>query len=168
MCNFISWIEYDNKNYFLTSKDLETKEGRKLLQKDVRDDICGHGAIRAYYSELKNLGINKECEDFSSPKNFPNDIIRAIKTGQFEDIGICLDILNDKGKKEYDKIKAIARAEYDKIEAIARAEYDKIEAPAWAEYDKIKAIAWAEYDKIKASAFWKIAKQKKYRIGAWK
>ena len=135
MCEFISWIEYDSKNYFLTSKDLETKEGKKLLQKDVKADICGHGAIRAYYPELKNLGINREVIDFSTPLNFPNDIIRAIKTGQFEDIGICIDILNDKGKKEY---------------------------------KKIKQPACAEYEKIKQSAFWKIAKQKKYRIGIWK
>jgi len=111
MCQFISWIEHDNHNYFLTTKDLETKEGKKLLQKDVRDDIQGHGAIRAYYPELKNMGINKECEDFSNPNNFPNDIIRAIKTGQFEDIGICTDILNDKGKRKYEKIEQPALAE---------------------------------------------------------
>jgi len=39
MCNFISWIEYDGKNYFIKNSDLETKEGKKLLAKDVIDDL---------------------------------------------------------------------------------------------------------------------------------
>jgi hypothetical protein len=119
MCEFISWIEYGNKNYFLTKNDLNTKEGRKLLQPDVIADLCGHGTIRVYYPELKDLGINKESTNFSNPNNFPDDIIKAIKTGQFEGIGICLDILNDEGKKKYEEIKAPAWKKYEEIEAPA-------------------------------------------------
>ena len=54
MCEFVSWIEYDGEEYFLTNADLETKAGRQLLKSDVRDDLCGHGAIMAYYPELKD------------------------------------------------------------------------------------------------------------------
>ena len=97
MCVFISWKEYNGKNYFITSADLETKAGKELLKPEVIDALCGHGAIDHYYPELKNKGENKECSDFSSPDNFPEDIAKAIKQGEFNGIGICLDILNADG-----------------------------------------------------------------------
>jgi len=52
---------------------LDTKEGRAVYPK-IKDDICGHGAIREYYSELKGKGIEKECVDFSTPDTFPNSL----------------------------------------------------------------------------------------------
>ena len=53
MCEFISWIEYEKKNYFLTDKDLESKEGKSLIKflgSSFREDIKGHGAIRTYFN----------------------------------------------------------------------------------------------------------------------
>ena len=146
MCQFISWKSYKGKNYFLTDSDLETKEGKKLLKKEVKDDLCGHGALQHYYPELEFKGISFECSDFSDPKNFPKEIVRSIKQGKLSRFGIALGILNDRGM----------------------AEYEKIEQSAWAEYEKIKQPALAEYKKIKQPAFWKIAKQKKYRKDNWK
>jgi hypothetical protein len=98
MCDFISWKEYKGKNYFLQNSDLDTKEGKKLLKPEVKSDICGHGTIESYYPELKDKGVKKECTDFSSPSNFPKEIVIAIKKGKLSCIGICLDVLNDKGK----------------------------------------------------------------------
>ena len=157
MCQFASWVEFKGKNYFLTNNDLDTKEGKKLLLPQYKDDIKGHGAIRQYYPELKNKGNNKECEDFSTPANFPKDLVKAIKQGKLSRIGICLDVLNAQGKREYLK-----------IEQPAYAEYQKIEQTAWAEYEKIQQTAYAEYYKIKQTAFSKIVSQKKYRTLLWK
>ena len=200
MCEFISWIEYEKKNYFLTDKDLESKEGKSLLKflgSNWKEDIKGHGAIRTYFNggkqeigkKLTSWGKEKENTDLSSPDNFPDDIVQAIKEGRMSRIGFSLDLLNDEGKlkyykitdqalAEYNKIKDQALAEYNKITDQAWAEYNKIKDPAWAEYNKIKDPAWAEYNKIKDQALaeyykikdpagWKLFAQKKYRNLLW-
>jgi len=152
MCEFVSWVEYNDEIYFLQNKDLGTKEGELLLRPEVIDDLCGHGAIRSYYPELKNKGANKECVNFSSPANFPAEIVEGIKTGVLSRIGICLEVLTIKGRAEYEKIKQPAMAEYRKIEQSAWAEYRKIKQSARAEYEKIEQSAWAEYEKIEQPA----------------
>ena len=176
MCDFISWIEREGHIYLFTNKELNTKEGRKI-QKGLKDnDVRGHGVIREYWG-LKD-GVNKECEDFSTPDNFPKEIVKAVKLGQYSEIGFNLDLLNSAGKAEYEKIRQpalveykkieqSALAEYEKIEQPALAEYEKIEQPALAEYKKIEQPAWAEYEKIKQTAFWDIFKHKKYRNKKW-
>lgn len=82
MCNFISWIEFAGEVLFLKDSDLElwnkSKDKPKIPDKSER---CGHGAIRLYYGLKENDGIQKECTDFSKPSNFPNEIIKAIKSG---------------------------------------------------------------------------------------
>ena len=177
MCEFISWIEYEKKNYFLTDKDLESKEGKSLIKflgSSFREDIKGHGAIRTYFNggnqELgKKLqwGKEKENTDLSSPNNLPAEIVQAIKEGRMSRIGMSLDLLNDKGIEKYKKITEPAWAEYKKIKDQAWAEYKKITDQAWAEYKKIKDQALAEYNKIKDQAFWKIFAQNKYRNPLW-
>ena len=188
MCEFISWIEYENKNYFLTDKDLESKEGKSLIKflgSNFQEDIKGHGAIRIYLNggnqelgEKLQWGKERENTDLSSPDNFPPEIVLAIKEGRMSRIGMSLDLLNDKGKEKYNKIKDQALAEYNKIKDPALAEYNKIIDQALAEYNKIKDQAWAEYNKIKDQAlaeynkitdqaFWKIFSQKKYRNPLW-
>jgi len=158
MCQFVSWKKHENKVYFLTNSDLETKEGKKLLKAEVIDDLCGHGVIESFYPELKGKGENLECTDFSTPKNFPKEIIKALKEGKLSRIGEALDILNKAGRAEYNKIKQSAWAEYLKIVQSARAEYDKIVQPAWAKYFKIKQSALAKYRKIEQSAWAKYLK----------
>ena len=144
MCEFISWIEYEKKNYFLTDKDLESKEGKSLIKflgNNFKEDIKGHGAIRTYFNggnqELgKKLqwGQERENTDLSSPNNFPPEIVLAIKEGRMSRIGMSLDLLNDEGKRKY---------------------------------NKIKDPVLAEYNKITDPAFWKIFSQKKYRNPLW-
>lgn len=47
----------------------------------ARDDLRGHGAIRYFYG-LKG-GENVEYRDFSSPSNFPVELITKIIDGEF-------------------------------------------------------------------------------------
>jgi len=153
MCQFISWKEYKGKSYFLTDSDLNTKEGRELLKPEYKADIKGHGAIEHYYPELKGKGHDKECTDFSTPANFPKEIVKAIKEGRFVNFGICEQILNEKGKAEYLRIKQPAYAKYEKIQQSARVEYKKIQQPAYAKYEKIQQSAYAKYKKIEQPAW---------------
>jgi len=159
MCEFISWIEKDGKNYFLTSADLASKRGIELREHcGDDDDLVGHGALRWFYGGFEG-GVQRECTDFSTPLNFPAEIVEAIKAGKFRGMGCPVGLLNDAARAEFDKIvdparaecvKIVnaARAEYDKVRYAARAEYDKIVDAAWAERDKIVNAAWAEFDKI--------------------
>ena len=119
MCEFVSWKKYKEEVYFLTDADLATKAGKRLLAPEVKADITGHGAIEAYYPELKGKGQNLECTDFSTPANFPPQIVDAIKKGKLSQIGICLDILNAAGIAKYEKIQQSASAEYLKIQQSA-------------------------------------------------
>jgi len=168
MCNFISWIEHKGNVYFLDDSKLNTRQGKELLRPEYISDLSGHGAIRHFYSELGDKGINRECENFTTPNNFPPVIVSAIKKGKFINFGICLNILTQPARAEYEKIEQPARAEYEKIKQPAWAEYEKITQSAWAEYEKIKQPAWAEYEKIKQPAFWRIARKKENRINVWK
>ena len=146
MCEFVSWVEKDGKVFFLTGEDVfETKRGKEL-QKYCKsaDDFPGHGAIRWYYNFTG--GTDKECTDFSSPDNFPNEIVAAIKSGKMRGLSIEEQLLTRP----------------------AWAEYEKIEQPAWAEYEKIEQLALAEYKKIRQSAFWDLSMNKKNRNKVWR
>ena len=88
MCEFVSWVEHEDKLYYLTANLLNTKEGRALkkhLGTAYAEDIKGHGAIEHYFG-IK--GKHCECTDFSSPNNFPAEIVKAMKSGAFRGIGI--------------------------------------------------------------------------------
>ena len=164
MCHFISWIELNKEIYFLDDLKLNTKEGRKLLNAEYKDDILGHGAIRHYYPELGDRGKDYECEYFSSPDNFPGEIVEAIKKGLFRGFSVATGILTESAWAEYDKIERAAWAEYEEIEQSALAEKVKIGRPAWAEYGKITRAASAEYGKIRESA---LDEYKKIEQAAW-
>ena len=147
MCNFISTIKSNNEHFYLTKNDLKGKKFKEFKEynKDFwQEEICGHGAINFFYPDV--TGEHWECEDFSSQKNFPSCVVKDIKNGSFRGIGICIDILNNKGKKKCNKVTQSARAEYEKI----------------------RQSALAEYDKVEQSAFWDIAIQRKYRNKKWK
>ena len=148
MCQFVSTKKVGDQHFYLTKADLKKKRFAEFKKYNLRwsDDIMGHGAIEFFYPELKGKGVHWECDDFSSPRNFPDCVVEDIKKGKFEGIGICLDILNEKGKEEC----------------------EKIQQPARKEYEKIQQSAWEKYEKIQQSAFWKIAKQAKYRKKEWK
>ena len=180
MCNFISAIKTEKEYFYLTKDDLKGKRFKVFKEYNGdywQSEVCGHGAIGFFYPDVK--GEHWECKDFSSQDNFPKCIVEDIKKGNLRGIGICVGILNNKGKKkykkiqqtayaEYLKIKKPALAEYNKIKQSTLAEYNKINQPALAKYDKIEQSAYAEYLKIQQSAFWDIAIQRKFRNRKWK
>jgi len=197
MCEFISWIEVDRDGerhvFYLTQRELASKRGRKL-RKRIGDDINGHGAIREYYELGVSVGRNLECDDFSTPSNFPGEIVQDLKDGAFRGFGVGMELLTqpawdeyekirqpalDEYEKieqpawdEYEKIRQAALDEYEKIEQPALDEYEKIEQPAWDEYEKIRQPAWDEYwdeyKKIRQPAFWDLFAKPENRAEQWK
>src|SRR5574337_117944 len=157
MCDFISWIEFKSDILFLTYHDIfETERGKELrVYCQSADDLIGHGAIRWYY-DIKG-GKERECTDFSTPANFPERIIRALKNGEFSGLAIAPQLLEQS-----------AWAEYEKVIQPALAEYDKVRQSAWAEYDKVRQSAWAEYEKVRQKRFWGLFETPENRIEAWR
>jgi len=171
MCQLVSWIEKDKKLYYLTHDLIwNTKRGKEYLDylgnsPYALGDLPGHGAIRWYF-ELEG-GTEKEVNDFSKPKNFPDEIVGAIKGGEFRGLGTPEGLLKQSAREEYQKIRQSAYEEYQKIRQLAREEYEKIEQPAYAEYQKIRQSAYEEYQKIRQSAFWDLFADTKNRVKAW-
>ena len=76
MCEFISWINFEGKLYFLTDADIFSDYGKKILSTKDNDPI-GHTAIRIYYN-LKH-GEQHECQDVWNPSKFPPEIAEKLK-----------------------------------------------------------------------------------------
>ena len=179
MCEFVSWIEKDGKNYFLTGADLASKRG-KALRKHCRsdDDLPGHGAIRWFYGEFTG-GIDKEHTDFRNPKRFPPEIVEAIKGGLMRGMATPQGLLSQAAYAEYRKVTQAAYAEYRKVTQAAYAEYEKVTQPAEAEYRKVTQPAYAEYEKVTQAAeaeyrkvtqpaFWDLFADPQNREHAWR
>ena len=164
MCNFISWIEYKDEILYMTDRDLETSRGKKLSRDIGFEDIAGHGAIRSFFNIPDGKGTDRESTDFSTPDNFPQDIVRDVKKGLFTRCGVALQILTPPALAEYKEIEHSAWTKYKKIEQPAWAKYKEIEQPAWAKYKGIKHSVWANYKQIKYSAW---AKYKEIEQPAW-
>jgi len=162
MCDFLSWIETPEKNYYITGNQLNTTRG-KMLQAECgsTDDTVGHGFIRLYYGLANNFGVNKECTDFSKPKNFPDEIAQAIKDGKFRGLAIVPKLLTKKALAEYKKVWQPAYAELKKIRQPAYAELKKIRKSAYAECEKVWQPAYAEYEKIRQPAYTECEKIRK-------
>lgn len=88
MCEFISWKEIKTADggaeiLFLTHDDIfNTSRGAELRKYNTLDDLTGHGAIAWYYYLPNNKSVDRECTDFSSPDNFPPEIVSALKAGK--------------------------------------------------------------------------------------
>jgi hypothetical protein len=177
MCEFVSWVESDGHVLFLTASDVfEGRKGKELREYcGSSDDYVGHGAIRYFYGLSDFKGANKECTDFSSPTNFPAEIVAAIKNGQMRGLGISKELLKQSAWAEYEKVRQSAWAEYEKVKQSAWAEYKKVRQSALAEYEKVRQSAWAEYEKVEQSAWAEykkveqsaLAEYEKVRQSAW-
>jgi len=78
----VSWIDLDGNVYVLQDSDLDTKEGRRLLNSSVISDIDGHGALQNYYPELRGRGWHREYENFDNPLGFPKTIHELLQQGK--------------------------------------------------------------------------------------
>ena len=160
MCEFVSWIEHDGRIYYLNDTCMNTKEGRELkkyLGDNYWTDIPGHGAIRHYYSELKGWGENCECTDFSTPDNFPPEIVVDIKAGRMRTIGLSLELLNQQ-----------AWANYEAVLQPAWVKYKEVQQQALTNYQAVLQQAWVKYKEVRQQAFWDLFKSPENRIETWK
>jgi hypothetical protein len=76
VCNFISWIEKDNKLFYLTDKEVFSSQGRERLSGCLGNDYLGHGAIRAFWG-VKG-GTDYERRDFWA-EELPKELKNLIK-----------------------------------------------------------------------------------------
>jgi hypothetical protein len=155
MCQFVSWIETaDGKIYFLSDKELRHPKGkatREYCQND--DDLKGHGAIRHYYRLKNHDGNNKECEDFSTPNNFPAMIAEAIKSGNMTMFGVQPEgLLTKKAYKAYQEARATADKAYQEARAPAYKAYQEARATADKAYQEARAPAYKAYQEASAPA----------------
>ena len=127
MCEFVSWVEHEDKLYYLTANLLNTKEGRALKKflaalpcvhgTQYYEDIKGHGAIERYFGIS---GKHYECTDFSSPKNFPAEIVKALKAGAFRGIGISARRLRVQARCARRRLQVQARCALRRLRVQAR------------------------------------------------
>ena len=170
MCEFVSWVEHEDKLYYLTANLLNTKEGRdlkKFLGTAYAEDIKGHGAIEHYF------GINgkhHECTDFSSPNNFPAEIVKAMQAGAFRGIGIpdVSRVLTKKAYADYESKRAPLYADYWSKRDSLDADYWSKHAPLSADYKSKRDALSADYWSKRDDLFWDIFIDKKNRARAWK
>ena len=167
MCEFVSWIETPGKRgpviLFLSAEALATPKGLEIAP----DDRLGHGAIRQYYGLAQDEGTNHECVDFSSPSNFPAEIVRALKRGEFRGLGTPKGLLSAATWAEYQQIRQTALAEYEQTRQPAYAEYERVRQPALAEYQQACQPAYAEYQRADRNAFWDLWAVPANRSPAW-
>ncbi len=193
MCEFISWIEKDGAVLFLTWNDLFTGERGRETREFYQDrhDWVGHGAIRFYYKLLENAGRNRECTDFSTPDNFPAEIVAAIRRGAMMDLAeppekllcdtawakyanVCEAAWAKYAKvceaawAKYAKVYKAGRAKYAKVCEAGRAEFTNLREAAWAEHVKIRCAALAEYETKCNTTFWNLFSNPKKRSVKWR
>ena len=151
MCEFVSWIEVktDEKTeiLFLTYDDIfNTSRGLELINHTSEDDLYGHGAISFYYQTVK--GKHKECTDFSSPANFPPEIVIALKAGlmrgivSYFPIGLLKAPLDAKYKADRAPLYAKYKADRDTLDAKYEADRAPLDAKYEADRDTLLDQQW--------------------------
>jgi len=172
MCEFMSWINRRDKNYFLTTDQLKTRRGQKLLKSIGYEDINGHGAIREYYRIDSGDGINKEYTDFSSPNNFPPEIVAAIKAGKFRGFGIATGLLTATAWEVYEEAIATTWKVYEEATDTAWEVYKEATDTArkteqWEVYEEAIAPTWKVYEEA-TDIFWDLFTVEENRAEAWR
>jgi hypothetical protein len=158
MCQYMSWLEHDGKILFLTDADLATEKGQALkayLGSQYQEDIKGHGAIRHYFFGSSDIekGIARECTDFSSTKNFPPQIVEALKAGQMTYAPIPEGLLCDTLYADYKAKRAALYADYEAKCAALYADYKAKCAALYADYKAKCAPLYADYKAKRAPLY---------------
>jgi len=153
MCEFVSWKEVkcpdgSTQILFLTSDDVfNTSKGRKLQNHTTPGDFIGHGAIDFYY-DLDGKGVNHECTDFWTPKNFPPEIVEAIKAGKFFLLApVPAGIFRAALYADYLKKRDALDADYLKKRAALYADCEKKRDALYADYGKKRDALYADCEK---------------------
>jgi hypothetical protein len=161
MCERYSWIEKDGEAIFLTAYDVfDTKRGRELQKYTTcPSDWYGHGAIREYYGLVG--GSERECDDFTTPTNFPPELVAAIKAGRMWGFGITesmLSMLTDAARELH--AKAIAPA----FEIYRQYKYPKAHRDCF----QLGLAAHDAYAQVRDRSFAELFADPKNRIEAWR
>jgi len=160
VCEFISWVEKGDKVFFLTYDRIYNTPMGDLIQRKFpgEGELIGHAAIRGY-SELEN-GIDKECTDFSTPKNFPPAIVKALKNGEFKKMmpPSVISVLLTKEALAMYANQEPAYAVWQKAYAV----WQKTDT-VWQKADK----DWHKAD-AKNSIFWDLFASPENRVEAWR
>jgi phage host-nuclease inhibitor protein Gam len=155
MCDFVSALRYEDKFYFLTDEKLDAflrmKIGREWLKVHGprHEDVKGHGFLKEYiYPELKSKAANWECTDFSSQKNFPAEIAKAIMSGKMtfalpDEIG---QVLTKKAYADWKAKRDALDADYESKRAPLYADYESKRAPLDADYEAKRDALDADYE----------------------
>jgi len=77
MCEFKSWVEKDGKIAHLTDQDLKDKTIKERLKGCKKEDLIGHGAIRAAFNI--EGGENHEEKEFWELSRFPKEIRSTLR-----------------------------------------------------------------------------------------
>ena len=172
MCEFISAIKKqvkgNDKYYFLTAKDLETPNGEILRRKYAgSDNVWGHTAIREFFGLREGEGEGWEQTDFSTPANFPPEIVRAIKSGVFRGMGYPRQLLTAPAQKAYNEAIAPANKAYDEAIAPANKAYYEARATAQKAYNEARATALKAYYEAR-NYLWVLFADPENRAEAWR
>jgi hypothetical protein len=153
MCEFISWKEIKTKTgteiLFLTHDDIyNTSRGLELQKHTTKDDFVGHGAIAFYYQIDANKGTNKECTDFSTPDNFPPEIVAALKSGRMWGMVNFFPkgLLRAPLYADYEAKCDTLYADYKTKRAPLDADYEAKRAPLDADYEAKRDTLYADYE----------------------
>ncbi len=171
MYSNISWIELNGKVHYITYKDLKTERGKELMNRlrrnlgtyDTDNDIYFDRDSIVWYHILKNKGEYKDESDFSSPDNFPQEIVEAIKHGEFKLVTLCPDILNLEARIAYSKDLIKLYTEHKLVVGPAEIRYeyytDELSKESPETYRKLSKDAYAEFLNIRMKSERKLAEQ---------
>ena len=141
MCGFLSWYRRaDGQVDFLTNADLPRAEALGIIP----EDFLGHGAlaaVRGWAVDNQPVGQGKECTDFSSPTNFPPEIVRALKTGQMTYAPVPLELLCPGQRKAY-----LARAAAIKADWVSKGK--RLDTRHKRKHALVAAVYWDQRDAL--------------------
>jgi hypothetical protein len=182
VCNFISWIKYQGKIYFLNTEQMNSQ--RLMDWNQSKDDLTGHGAIRFMYDIPQHEGEDCECQDFSNPANFPIVIVSAIKRGELTSFdAVPKGILKPSLYADYEAKRNALYADYWAKRNALHADYwakrnalyadyeaklkPSLDADYWAKCNALDADYWAECKPLDAD-YWAKVKIQENRSKEWK
>jgi len=140
MCEFISWVEKDNRLFYLTDKEVFSKQGKKALKGCKDNDFIGHGAIRTYFMID---GTDKEQRDFwnlTEPKELADKLKefdkhwgKMLKSGYFmnDDLRYIIDYASDKWRAKASEQLLTQQPSNDDLRYIITYASDKWRVKAW-------------------------------------
>jgi hypothetical protein len=197
MCEFLSCVKTKDKNgtdkyYFLTHDLIHNTPRGEIIQKKYpgQGELVGHAAIRECFELRSNEGENWECDDFSTPDNFPSIIVKAIKRGEFRGFGEPKGLLSAAPYKAYQEATAAADKAYQEAMAAPYKAYQEAKAAAdkawqeataaadkaWQEATAAADKAWQEakaaadkaWQEATAAVFWDLFANPENRAEAWR